>query len=205
MPQTQIIIPGPIGKLEAILHVPDAADYSRFAIVCHPHPLQNGTMHNKVVSTICKSFNNLNIPCIRFNFRGVGASEGIFGHVAGEVEDCLAVVDWLKQQWPAAALYLAGFSFGAYVAAETATKVSTKQLITIAPSVERMPYYQLAYVTCPWLVVQGEEDEVVVPQAVYTWFEQLQANKTLVRFPQTGHFFHGKLIELQDLLTSAVL
>jgi len=63
----------------------------------------------------------------------------------------------------------------------------------------------LAYVTCPWLVVQGEEDEVVVPQAVYTWFEQLQANKTLVRFPQTGHFFHGKLIELQDLLTSAVL
>jgi alpha/beta superfamily hydrolase len=200
MAKQDLNINGPVGNLEAILHLPDAPDYSRFGIVCHPHPLQEGTMQHKVVSTVVKAFNASGIPCLRFNFRGVGNSEGIFGHITGEVEDCLAVVNWVSEQWPNADLYLAGFSFGAYVAAEVATKVPTKQLISIAPSVERMPYAALPRVTCPWLVIMGEEDEIVVPQAVFTWFEHLDAQKTLVKFPATGHFFHGKLVLLQEAI-----
>ena len=205
MIKQEMDIPGPEGALEAVVHLPDDPSYERFAIVCHPHPLQEGNMQHKVVTTMVKAFNAEGIPCVRFNFRGVGKSAGTFGHIAGEVADCMSVVAWVQQQWPNARLYFAGFSFGAYVAAEAASKVANTQiLITIAPSVERMPYYDLPNLSCPWLVVQGENDEIVDPQAVYAWFDQLQANKTMRKFSETGHFFHGKLIELQTILQSFV-
>jgi uncharacterized protein len=198
MPKQAINIQGPSGVLEALFYIPANPDYNRIAIMCHPHPLQEGTMHNKVVTITAKAFNTLLIPCVTFNYRGVGNSAGVYGDVHGEVADCLAVVTWVQQHWPQAQLCLAGFSFGAYIAAEVATKVPAVMLISIAPSVERMPYHELAKITCPWLVLQGEDDEVVVPQAVYTWFEQLEANKQLIKFATTGHFFHGKLIDLQN-------
>lgn len=204
MQRNEIIIDGPVGALEAVVHLPADADFSRFGIICHPHPLQEGTMHNKVITTVAKTFVAIGIPCVRFNYRGVGNSAGNYGNVSGEVADCMAVVEWVKQQWPHAELYLAGFSFGAYIAAEVASKVVTKHLVSIAPAVERMPYYELPYLSCPWLVIQGEADEVVTPQAVYTWFEQLQANKTLIKFPDTGHFFHGKLLDLQQVITEGL-
>jgi len=197
MNKQAIIIPGPVGDLEAVLHSPESCDYSNFGIICHPHPLQDGTMNHKVVTTIAKAFTNMNIACIRFNFRGVGNSAGSYGNVVGEVEDCMAVVAWVQSQWPQAKLYMTGFSFGAYVAAEVATKVPTTQLISVAPSVERMPYYELPKINCPWLVIMGEQDEVVSPKAVFDWYDQLDANKTLIKFPEAGHFFHGKLPELQ--------
>lgn len=200
MDKQAITILGPVGVLEAVVHLPDNPDYGRFGVICHPHPLQDGTMNHKVVTTVVKAFIAHNIPCIRFNFRGVGNSAGSYGDVIGEVADCMAVVDWVLQQWPQTQLYMAGFSFGAYIAAEVATKVTTKQLISIAPSVERMPYYELPKITCPWLVIMGEQDEVVVPQAVFTWYDQLDATKALVKFPEAGHFFHGKLPQLQQAI-----
>lgn len=204
MQRQNIEITGPAGAIEAVLHLPDHPDYSKFGIVCHPHPLQDGTMNNKVVTTVAKTFETLNIPCVRFNYRGVGKSAGSYGDITGEVADCMAVVAWVQQQWPQTVFYMAGFSFGAYVAAEVATKVPTAFLVSVAPSVERMPYYELPHVACPWLVIQGETDEVVVPEAVYRWFEQLDANKTMVKFPETGHFFHGKLIPLQQHIQQAI-
>jgi len=200
MTKQEIIIPGPVGALEAVVHLPAQPDYARFGVICHPHPLQDGTMNHKVVTTVVKAFIAHNIPCIRFNFRGVGNSAGSYGNVVGEVEDCMAIVAWVLQQWPQTQLYMAGFSFGAYVAAEVATKVPSHQLISIAPSVERMPYYALPKVTCPWLVIMGEQDEVVAPQAVFAWYDQLTANKTVVKFPDAGHFFHGKLPQLQQAI-----
>lgn len=205
MPHYDVIIPGPAGALEAVMHLPATENFSRMGIVCHPHPLQQGTMHNKVVTTVVKTFNSLDIACVRFNYRGVGNSAGEYGDVVGEVADCLAVVNWLKQQYPYAELYLAGFSFGAYIAAETASKVATKQLISIAPAVERMPYAQLPNIACPWLVIQGEEDDVVTPSAVYAWFETLiNPDKTLIKVPGAGHFFHGKLVDMQRIITDSV-
>jgi alpha/beta superfamily hydrolase len=196
MHQQPVTIAGPSGALEAVLHDTDMPA-THVGIICHPNPLQDGTMHNKVVTTVARSFNDMGIMALRFNYRGVGLSEGKYGDVVGEVDDCLAVVAWALQQWPQAKLWLAGFSFGAYIAAATATKVPTQQLISIAPAVERMPYTTLGKINCPWLVIQGETDDVVTPQAVYDWFETLDAQKTLVRLPDTGHFFHGKLMDLR--------
>lgn len=156
MQKTDLIINGPAGELEAILQQPIQVNYSHIGIVCHPHPLQEGTMNNKVVVTIAKAFNLMGFPSVRFNYRGVGRSAGEYGNIVGEVDDCLAVVAWVKQQWPQARLYLAGFSFGAYIAAKTATEVGADWLISIAPAVERMPYQDLASISCPWLVIQGE-------------------------------------------------
>lgn len=200
MQKKELTITGPVGALEAVLHLPATENYTHFGIICHPHPLQDGTMNHKVVTTIAKAFIAMNIPCIRFNFRGVGNSAGSYGDVVGEVADCMAIIEWVQQQWPQTLLYMAGFSFGAYVAAEAATKVPTHRLISIAPSVERMPYEKLPKVNCPWLVIMGEQDEIVVPQAVFSWFEKLDADKRLIKFPDTGHFFHGKLPELQQAL-----
>lgn len=203
--QKQVLtIDGPAGNIEAILNLPDLVDQSKVAVVCHPDPLQSGTMDNKVVTTVAKSFNQLNIPCVRFNYRGVGNSSGVYGDVVGEVADCLAVVAWAKQQYPQAHLYLAGFSFGAYIAADAATKVPVTYLLSIAPSIDRMPYNALPHISCPWVVIQGEDDDVVDPNSVYNWFAQLDANKTLIKFPSTGHFFHGKLLELQQQIVATL-
>ncbi len=206
MHQQPITIAGPAGAIEAVLHDTDMP-LTHVGIICHPHPLQEGTMHNKVVTTVARTFNNMGINAVRFNYRGVGLSEGLYGDVVGEVADCKAVVAWAQQQWPHAKLWLAGFSFGAYIAAAAAEQVPTQQLISIAPAVERMPYSELGKINCPWLVIQGEADEVVTPQAVYDWFEALDAQKTLIRLPDTGHFFHGKLMDLRreiEFFTKAV-
>lgn len=199
MQKQYIFIPGPVGSLEAVVQTPETP-VNRVAVVCHPNPLQEGTMENKVITTLVRTFNALGMAAIRFNYRGVGKSTGEYGDVAGEVADCMAVINWAQSQWPTAKLWLAGFSFGAYIAAEAATKVPTEQLISIAPSVDRMPYADLPKVACPWLVIMGEEDEVVVPESVYQWFAKLDANKTLIKFPTTGHFFHGKLVDLQQAI-----
>lgn len=196
MHQEPVTIAGPVGAIEAVLHDTDTP-VTHIGIICHPNPLQEGTMHNKVVTTVARTFNNMGIVALRFNYRGVGLSEGEYGDISGEVADCLAVVSWALARWPQAKLWLAGFSFGAYIAAAAATQVSTQQLISIAPAVERMPYATLGKISCPWLVIQGEDDDVVTPQAVYNWFEGVDATKTLVRLPDTGHFFHGKLIDLR--------
>lgn len=196
MHQQPVTIAGPAGFIEAILHDTDLP-VTHIGIICHPDPLQEGTMDNKVVTTVARTFNAMGITALRFNYRGVGKSQGSYGNMVGEVADCLAVVKWAQQQWPQAKLWLAGFSFGAYIAASVATQMPTQQLLAIAPSVERMPYDTLSKVTCPWLVLQGEEDEVVSPQAVYAWYEKLDEPKMLITFPGTGHFFHGKLMDLR--------
>lgn len=199
MQKQQLFIPGPIGNLEAVVQtIP--APISRVGIICHPNPLQGGTMQNKVVTTIAKAFNHMSMAAVRFNYRGVERSEGQYGGIEGEIADCMAIVDWAQQQWPQAKLWFAGFSFGAFIAASVASKVSAEQLITIAPAVDRMPYNTISSVNCPWLVIQGENDDVVIPESVYSWFAQLNANKTLIKLADTGHFFHGKLIELQHII-----
>lgn len=203
MQKQEVFIPGPSGALEAIIQ--PIADAMRIGIICHPDPLQEGSMHNKVVTTIARAFNNMGITAIRFNYRGVGQSAGQYGDMAGEVDDCSSVVEWAQKQWPGTKLWLAGFSFGAYVAAANAAKFAAEQLISVAPSVVRMPYTSLPKITCPWLVIQGEDDEVVASDAVYSWFEGLDAQKTLVRYPKTGHFFHGKLVDLAHTIETKTL
>lgn len=198
-----LMLHGPAGVLEACLHSDVSWEAPHMvAVLCHPHPLHEGTMHNKVVTTVARTLAKCGVPSLRFNFRGVGKSAGIFDDALGEAEDCKAAIAEMRVRWPNADLLLVGFSFGAFIASQvTAQDARITQLVTIAPAVHHHDFAAFSKnITCPWLVIQPEADEVVPPEAVYQWFEALDANKTLVRVPNCSHFFHGQLVELQSIL-----
>jgi uncharacterized protein len=196
-------IDGPAGKLETL--VEDAGSPGgAYAVLCHPHPLFGGTMDNKVVSTLAKAMRDADIPSLRFNFRGVGGSAGVFDEGRGETDDADAVASWGAERWPGRQLILAGFSFGAYVALRLATRRPTSRLVTIAPPVQRFDFSGSDLPTCPWLIVQGDADEVVDPRAVFDWVGGLTLKPQLIVMPGVGHFFHGRLIELRDAVFGAV-
>lgn len=198
--ETLHLIDAPLGKLELILANPMVPPRGAWGIVCHPHPLFGGTMHNKVVTTLTKTFQHLGLHTVRFNFRGVGQSAGEYDKGNGELEDLLAVVEWVQKERIQQDVWLAGFSFGAYVAAKAATEFPTKKLVTVAPPVQNFPMLNLPPIICPWILAQGEQDEVVPPEEVFRWAEQREPKPIILRFPQAGHFFHGQLGELRARL-----
>ncbi len=200
-----VLLPGPAGAIELACALP-VADIARagVAIVCHPHPLQGGTMHNKVVTIVERALLELGLAVVRFNFRGVGKSEGVHDNGIGETDDVLAIATWLREVRPGDALWLGGFSFGAYVALRASGQLPLAQLILIAPPVGRWDFGAIAAPTCPWLIVQGDEDEVVDAKAVFAWAEALQPAPHLVRMPETGHFFHRRLMDLRGALKNAL-
>jgi uncharacterized protein len=204
--ETTFLLNGPAGAIEVLTSVPqDSQIIKGTAIICHPHPLFGGTMHNKVVTTLARVFRDIGVRTVRFNFRGIGKSEGVHDDGRGEVEDVIAIAEWVKRTCPKEALWLAGFSFGGFVAAAAATHLAVKQLISIAPMVSRFRQAHLPPIICPWLIIQGEEDEVISPEELYAWIETLQPKPTLIRMPHAGHFFHGKLMELRRVLSGALL
>jgi alpha/beta superfamily hydrolase len=199
------LLPGPAGALELSVDLPEAADArTGYAIVCHPHPLEGGTMHNKVVTMAARSLRELGLTTVRFNFRGVGASEGAYDNGRGETLDLLAVAQWAQQARPEQPLWLAGFSFGAWIALLGARDLPVAQVISIAPPAGRWDFSAVLPPACPWLVIQGEADDIVVPQAVYDWLGKLDANPTLVKMPDTGHFFHRRLMDLRGAIKNGV-
>ena len=201
----KLLLPGPVGQLEVITSFPKIPRTPEIvAVICHPHPLFGGTMHNKVVYTLARCFSNMNLPTVRFNFRGVGISEGKYDAGNGECDDLVAILTWLKMSCPESGIWLAGFSFGAYIAARVAKFWPTKQLISVAPPIENFPFKTLPPFACPWIVIQGDEDEVVSPTAVFSWLDSLTPSPTVIKIHGASHFFHGKLIELRDRLTTIV-
>ena len=183
--ETSLLIDGPSGSLEAIA-TPAVADLGKAAVViCHPHPQMQGTMHNKVVSTLSKTCLTLGMPTVRFNYRGVQASEGVYDEGVGEVADALAVLTWLKNCFPERAIWLAGFSFGGAIAYKAALQFSVEQLITVAPSVVHFELAKESEPTCAWVVVQGEADEVIPPKAVYNWLNGLSRMPKLIKVPDS--------------------
>lgn len=201
----ELTLRGGAGAIEAMVELPDPAHQRRGTlIVCHPHPLQEGTMHNKVVTMIARSAREMGLAAVRFNFRGVGASEGRYDEGKGEAQDVIAIAQWLAEVRPGDQLWLAGFSFGAYVAARAAQALPVRQLITVGPAVENFDFSRLKRPDCPWLVIQGEEDDVVSPQAVFDWAAAVKPPVQLIRMPETGHFFHRRLMDLRGALKNAV-
>ena len=196
---TGLQIAGPVGSLEALLELPaaGAAVPAAFAVICHPHPLHGGTMHNKVVHTVARALLELGIPAIRFNYRGVGASAGSYAEGIGETADALAVVATGRARWPHAELVLAGFSFGGVVALRATGAVSARRLVTIAPAVDRVPLDVLQAPPRDWLLVQGMDDDVVPQPQVLAWVETLRSPPRCVWLPGVGHFFHGALAPLK--------
>jgi len=195
------LLPGPAGDLEVLTTSP--AEAKAVAIICHPHPLFSGTMHNKVVSTLAKTCQELGLRTVRFNFRGVGKSTGTFAEGVGEADDLFAIIQWVQHVCPAEKIWLAGFSFGAAVSIYAATKIHVEKLISIAPPVSRFPLIKNAVVTCPWILVQGDADDIVLADEVFAWIETLTHKPTVIRMPGVGHFFHGQLLQLKQKLIDA--
>ena len=201
----EFFIRGPAGKLECVADAPRSADERAATIViCHPHPLHGGTMHNKVVTILERSMRELGLRTIRFNFRGVGDSEGEHDEGYGETDDLFAVIEWVRRTRPHDELWLGGFSFGSYICLRAAHNLKLGQLITIAPPVGRFEFATVQHPGCPWLVVQGDEDEVVALEQVNSWVEDLDPPPDYLVMEQAGHFFHRRLMDLRGLLKNGV-
>ncbi len=197
-----LFIDGPAGKLEAIINADPNKDldYTKFAIICHPHPQFSGTMHNKVVHTAARACKEVNIPSIRFNYRGVERSEGQYDNGRGEVDDLRAIIRWAKKNHDFNELILIGFSFGCFIATSAAFyDKNCDFLITIAPAVTSHDYNKIMPINNPWLVIQGLEDEIVNSQDVLD-FVANQDPKPIIEKFHASHFFHGKLVELKECL-----
>jgi hypothetical protein len=203
--EASFALAGPAGKLEVITNVAAPAEArAGVAVICHPNPVQGGTMHNKVVTMVERSLRESGLDTVRFNFRGTGASEGSYDEGNGEGDDLATVVAWVRRMRPHDALWLAGFSFGSYVTIRNAARLAAAALVSIAPPAGRFALAQVQAPTCPWLIVQGEADEVVEPQAVFDWIASLPVKPEVVRMPDTSHFFHRRLMDLRGAVKHAV-
>ncbi|TBU73232.1 alpha/beta hydrolase [Phytopseudomonas daroniae] len=201
--ETPVMIDGPSGQLEALSL--EAAEARGVALICHPNPVQGGTMLNKVVSTLQRTARDAGYHTLRFNYRGVGASAGSHDMGSGEVDDAEAVAHWLRERYPELPLTLLGFSFGGFVAASLGARLERQgiepaQLFMIAPAVMRLSGDNPPAERCPMVVIQPDADEVVEPQLVYDWSANLGRAHELLKVAECGHFFHGKLTDLKDLL-----
>lgn len=202
---TALRLVGPAGTLETLVDLPAPKEARpAVAVICHPHPMHGGSMHNKVVTIIERALRELGVATVRFNFRGVGESQGEFDEGRGETLDLLAVAEWVQRVRPEAELWLAGFSFGAYVALLGARHLPVRQMVSIAPPAGRWDFSAVLPPACPWLVVQGEDDDVVDPVAVKRWVESLPEKPHLVMMPETGHFFHRRLMDLRGAIKNGV-
>ena len=201
--ETPVVIDGPVGQLEALYL--DSTEPRGLALLCHPNPVQGGTMMNKVVSTLQRTARDTGLITLRFNYRGTGNSEGSHDMGTGEVDDALAAALWLRAKHPELPLTLFGFSFGGFVAASLGGRLEERgeklsHLFMIAPAVMRLRGEDALPHDCPLTVIQPETDEVIDPQQVYDWSAALHRPHELLKVAECGHFFHGKLTELKDLV-----
>ena len=192
---------GGAGAIEALLEVPAEVTAPRaVAVCCHPHPLYGGALTNKVIHTVARAFVAAGVPALRFNFRGVGASAGLHDEGHGETADLIAVAGWLRQRHPGSALWLAGFSFGAWVSLRAAGTLSPARLVSVAPPVGRWDFSDIRRPACPWLLVQGDADELLDAAVVTDWAHALSPDVQVALLPGASHFFHGRLHEVRDLI-----
>lgn len=197
MPSLQkILIAGPAGQLEGFAHLPDETPRA-IAVVAHPLPTMGGTMENKIVTTLAKTFSELGFAALRFNFRGVGGSAGQFDSGEGEVEDALAVVRYAQSEFGRLPLILSGFSFGGYVQARAAERLHPQphRLVLIAPAVGRFAMPQVPHNT---LLIHGEQDDVIPLADALHWARP--QHLPIVVLPEAGHFFHGRLHQIKQLV-----
>jgi uncharacterized protein len=198
-PITRTGVQGPAGRLEVAIDAPEGSARG-VAVLCHPHPVHGGTMDNKVIQTLARVFAQLGHRAVRFNFRGVGESDGRWNEGVGEIDDALAVV--AAQRDPVLPLVLAGFSFGGYVASQVVARLAATapagRLVLIAPATSTFPMPSVPPNT---LVIHGEADDVVPLQATLDWARP--QGLPVVVLPGVGHFFHGQLTRLRDLVTQA--
>jgi alpha/beta superfamily hydrolase len=200
----ELLIAGPAGAIEVLTAGPARFDPTLpIAVVCHPHPLYGGSLSNKVVHILAESFNAMGLLSVSFNFRGVGRSEGRFDRGVGETADLLAVIEWFRNRYPEAPIWLAGFSFGSYVAARAHREGKVERLLLVAPPVKLFDFTQLPEIRLPWMVIQGGRDEITEPQAVSAWVHQQRCRPAYEWMADADHFFHGRMNRLRETLVNA--
>jgi alpha/beta superfamily hydrolase len=195
---------GPAGQLEAVLELPSELELAGAVVVCHPHPQHGGTMHNKVAYSLARAFVRMGFAALRFNFRGTENSDGRFDNGVGEFDDAMAAIAWLRARQPGVPFWLAGFSFGAAIAVRAAVEESVDGLISVAPAVSRFASGLATQPECPWLIVQGDEDELVSVDETIEWVNSLSPGPELLVLTGAEHFFHGRLIDLRQAVTEFV-
>ncbi len=187
----RLVVDGPAGALEIVVNASDAPPRG-IALVAHPHPQQGGTLDNKVAQTLAKTFFALGYASVRFNFRGVGQSAGSFDDGVGETADALAALAYAKGRFGDIPLVLAGFSFGSYIQTRVAATIAAERMVLVGPAATRIG---ATTVPADTIVIHGEEDDVVPLAAVLAWARPQEL--PVVVFPGCGHFFHGRLPQLQ--------
>lgn len=201
--EERVAFEGPAGPLEGILAIPDSSPRA-VAVVCHPHPQFEGTMQNKVVHTLARTFTAAGIAALRFNFRGVGESAGAYDEGEGETEDALAAAAFAHERTGDLPLWLAGFSFGSSIALRASTRTECAGLVMVAPPAAKFGPSEAGAADCPWLVVQGDADEIAPPDDVVEWVNGIDPGPELVMLPGVDHFFHGKLNLLRDTVSEFI-
>jgi hypothetical protein len=200
-----ISFPGPAGTLEGLLQEREAHDHTLTAVVCHPHPLHGGSLHNKVVHRVASVLHGLGAAVLRFNFRGVGASEGSFDRGEGELEDARAALVWMRVRYPLAGSWAAGFSFGSWVAARLAAcEADVQRLILIAPPVATADFSAMRTAAVSKLVIQGTRDDECPREVLAGAFPAWADPKTLIEVDGATHFFDKQLGALAEALHQAL-
>jgi len=195
-------IAGPAGALQ-VLEEKTVPEPVAVAVICHPHPLHGGALTNKVVHQLAKTFNDMGAVSVRFNFRGVGKSEGEYDEGQGELEDLVAITRWAGERWQGLPLWLAGFSFGGFIALKGAQRLEPRRLVTVAPAVNYFPAESLRLPGLDWLLIQGDSDDIVPAVQVKKWLQSLEYQPRIVMIEGAGHFFHGRLNALRQALIDA--
>ncbi len=192
--------PGPVGPLEA-LHKPGASGATRAVVVCHPHPEHGGTMHNKVVFRAAKAFERLGWPSLRFNFRGVGASGGVFGDGVGEADDVRAALDWMTGEHPGVSLVVCGFSFGNVVGLPVGVEDErVVDLVGLGTPTDRFPFDRLSRCVKPKLFVQGDRDPHGPLDELRRGLARVARPWTLEVVQGADHFYTGRLAALAEAI-----
>jgi alpha/beta superfamily hydrolase len=200
-----LLIDGPAGKLEALLEEPEqesAAAPREACLVCHPHPLFGGTMHNKVVYRIARGMRRAGAVVLRFNFRGVGRSEGVHGQGVGEVEDARAALGFLRQRYPDLPYSLAGFSFGSRVILQLGCSLGPSRLVAVGFPTRTGQFDYLAACAIPKYFVQSTNDEFGPKKELEAAFRGFAGPKRIEFIEAADHFFAGALDDLEEAIAA---
>jgi alpha/beta superfamily hydrolase len=197
---------GPAGRLEALLEEPEDGDPRMAALVCHPHPLYGGTMHNKVVYRMARGLRRAGLVVLRFNFRGVGSSEGEHGHLTGEMEDARAALEWLRERYPELPFALAGFSFGSRVITAFGCSLSQAAfLMAVGFPTKLGDIGYLEACAAPKVFIQSTHDQFGPRAELESAFQRFAEPKRLTWIEASDHFFSGGLDELEEAVVGHAL
>ncbi|GAA0421217.1 alpha/beta hydrolase [Massilia aurea] len=190
---------GDAGKMQCLLDLPDEAPRG-IALVAHPHPLYGGTMENKVAQTLARTFVTLGYAVARFNFRGVGESEGVYDDGKGEVDDMAIMYEHMRARYPDLPVTLAGFSFGTFVQAQFALRLEAEgrapeRLVLVGTAAGKWPMPPVPQDT---ILIHGEQDDTITMQQVFDWARPLDLPVIII--PGADHFFHRRLGHIKNLV-----